>query len=141
MHQSVNPGRLGKDPSGGGSVRAEALGRNCLMCFQKREGIEEGRGIRGHQHSAPETRNLVSSTLMGVAGLMSAGHLGAVGAWVGSSVCTQEMCMGATTEEGQLAGLSGQRTVEPEDILALQILWPRMRGVPAWWGRAGVKVG
>lgn len=37
--------------------------------------------------------------------------------------------MGATTEEGQLAGLSGQRTVEPEDILALQILWPRMRGV------------
>lgn len=41
---------------------------------------------------------------------MSAGHLGAVGAWVGSSVCTQEMCMGATwLEEGQLAGLSGQR--------------------------------
>ena len=45
---------------------------------------------------------------------------------------TQEMCMGATTEEGQLTGLGGQRTVEPEDILALQILWPRMRGVPAW---------
>ena len=65
---------------------------------------------------------------------MSAGHLGAVGAWVGSSVCTQEMCMGATTEEGQLTGLGGQRTVEPEDILAPQILWPRMRGVPAWWG-------
>lgn len=44
---------------------------------------------------------------MGVAGLMSAGHLGAMGAWAGSSVCTQEMCMGATTEEGQLTGLSG----------------------------------
>ena len=62
VSESVNPGCLGKEPSDGGSVRAEALGRSCLLCFQKREGIEEGRGRRGHQHSAPETRNLVSKS-------------------------------------------------------------------------------
>ena len=53
VSESVTPRCLGKDPSDGGSVRAEALGRSCLFCFQKREGIEEGRGRRGHQHSAP----------------------------------------------------------------------------------------
>lgn len=62
VSESVNPGCLGKDPLVGGSVRAEALDRHCLMCFQKREGIEEGKGIRRHQHSAPETRNLVTKS-------------------------------------------------------------------------------
>lgn len=74
--ESVNPGRLGKDPSGGGSVRAEALGRNCLMCFQKREGIDEGRGIRGHQHSAQKRGTLCLPRQWGVAGLMVLASLG-----------------------------------------------------------------
>lgn len=66
---------------------------------------------------------------------MSAGlSLGRGGLGKGSSVCTQEVCMGATTEEGQLAGLKWSESCGPEDILALQILWPRMRGVPGWWG-------
>ena len=39
VSESVNPGCLGKDPLVGGSVRAEALDRHCLMCFQKREGM------------------------------------------------------------------------------------------------------
>lgn len=41
-------------------MRAEASGRSRLVRSRSREGIEEGGGIRRHQHSAPDTRNTVS---------------------------------------------------------------------------------